>query len=202
MPKICPYISGIGEGDAEIIVNCKQLDCEIWDDINNRCGTKVSDLIRTSTNENQDIISYLEDVLGKKSERDENNSFTTYIQDVLGKNEDKELAVNGETILTLVNHKHDSHLHQIVHEVNNIPADGGNPSQIDVDAPPPYAATLINEFVGNQDMDYDGMVYGFDFKIEDGSDKPPMLQGLETQPTWPDPSVTMTWEDYLNYREG
>lgn len=191
MSKICPYISGIGEGDAEVMVDCKQSSCEIWDSINNRCGTKVSDLIATPTNENQNIISYLEDVLGKTSERDENNSLLLYLQNVLGKNQDIDVAAIGNNILTLCNHKHDSHLHQIVHEVNNIPADGGNPSIVDVDAPPPYANSLVSEFVGNQDMDYNGMIYGFDFKIEDGPDKPPMLQGLETQPTWPNPSVTM-----------
>jgi hypothetical protein len=59
----------------------------------------------------------------------------------------------------------------------------------------PRAAALVNEYMGNQDLDGNGMVYGRDFYIDpECSEKPPMLSAI--QPA--DGAVKMTWPEYLS----
>ncbi len=60
------------------------------------------------------------------------------------------------------------------------------------------ANVLVSEYAGNQDLDDNGLVYGFDFYICDTDpDKPPILKGIQKQPDWPSPPLCMTWADYL-----
>lgn len=56
----------------------------------------------------------------------------------------------------------------------------------------PKAAILVNEYMGNQDLDGNGLVYGKDFHIDPACpDRPPMLADL------PDDGFPATWADYL-----
>lgn len=61
----------------------------------------------------------------------------------------------------------------------------------------PYYVPLINEFMGNEDRDGDGKLYGRDFKITDDDKKPIALKGLEEHPDWIEPTETITWPDYI-----
>jgi hypothetical protein len=67
---------------------------------------------------------------------------------------------------------------------------------------PPAASKLINEFMGNEDADGNSYIYGYDFKIS-GTDvnKPNLLRALENNPDWTDPSIEITWNEYLNWIE-
>jgi hypothetical protein len=55
----------------------------------------------------------------------------------------------------------------------------------------PKASTLVSEYYGNEDLDNNGLVFGYDFYI---SNPPKMLESIEfdTQPV-----SAMTWEEYL-----
>lgn len=56
----------------------------------------------------------------------------------------------------------------------------------------PKAATLVNEYMGNQDLDGNGQIYGKDFHIDPAcADKPPMLSSL------PNEGRSMAWNEYL-----
>ena len=61
----------------------------------------------------------------------------------------------------------------------------------------PYYVPLVNEFMGNEDRDGDGKLYGKDFKITDDEDKPIALKGLEEHPDWVEPQETINWLDYI-----
>jgi len=67
------------------------------------------------------------------------------------------------------------------------------------DASVPRATILLNEFMGNQDLDGNGLVYGYDFYIAEDDNIPKML--LKTQQTkmFDKTGLTeMTWEEYLS----
>lgn len=65
---------------------------------------------------------------------------------------------------------------------------------------PPKATTLINEFVGNEDVDNNGEIYGYDFKISDSdTEKPNILKAIENNPDWSDPTNEITWSQYLEW---
>jgi hypothetical protein len=55
----------------------------------------------------------------------------------------------------------------------------------------PAASTLISEYYGNEDLDSNGLVFGYDFYITD----PPLM--LTEVPTASGMS-SMTWSSYLN----
>jgi len=197
MPKVCPYMSTI-EGEELEKVICIEDECEIWDLTNERCGTKVSDtIINRNNNEQDNLVTMLEKVVGKSSERDQDHSLTVYLQDVLGKHENKEEAAIGETLLTLFNHIHDSHHHKIAHFCPDIPVDCGD-GVVGIG----FATTLIGEFHHNQDLDGNDKIYGKDFKIKDDPEKPPILKTLEFTQTWVEPTETMTWGEYVEFAEG
>jgi len=167
--------------------------CQVWDSTNERCGAKVSDTIKNDgINENNTLITMLENVLGKQSEKDEGNSLLKYLQDIIGKHEEKNEASNGKTLLTLENHKHESHSHPTPHECSEIPVGCGRTS-----TGSSRSTILIGEFHGNEDLDNNGLVYGRDFKIEDDSEKPPVLRSIENSQDWIEPTTTMTWSDYM-----
>jgi len=65
----------------------------------------------------------------------------------------------------------------------------------------PYSAVLISEFVGSEDLDGNNKVYGYDFKITNGPEKPADLDMLENRNDWDsdnDEIESITWEEYLN----
>ncbi len=56
----------------------------------------------------------------------------------------------------------------------------------------PKAALLVNEYMGGEDLDGNGLVYGRDFHIApDCPAKPPMLKSL------PNEGTPMSWTEYL-----
>src|SRR5574343_1131942 len=55
----------------------------------------------------------------------------------------------------------------------------------------PKAATLISEYFGAEDLDNNGLIFGYDFYI---SNPPKMLESIEFDTT---PVSAMTWEEYL-----
>ena len=60
------------------------------------------------------------------------------------------------------------------------------------------ASKLVNEFMSNQDMDDNGLIYGFDFMInEDDADIPPVVKQIHDNSEWSDPSDVKTWAEYL-----
>lgn len=63
------------------------------------------------------------------------------------------------------------------------------------------AIPLIMEFMSNQDLDENGLIYGYDFKIT-GSfpSKPKILAGLDSDTDFQSltPAVNMTWANFLN----
>lgn len=63
------------------------------------------------------------------------------------------------------------------------------------------AIPLIMEFMGHQDLDDNGMIYGYDFRISGVfPSKPKMLASLDTDPDFLSlsPAITISWEDFLN----
>jgi len=59
------------------------------------------------------------------------------------------------------------------------------------------ASVLLAEFMGNEDLDDDGEIYGKTFKIDPTDDnRPLMLKEIEDHPKLT-ATVTMTWADYL-----
>jgi len=61
------------------------------------------------------------------------------------------------------------------------------------------ASKLINEFMSNQDMDDNGLIYGFDFMIDESdTDIPPVVKQIHDNPEWSDPVDVKTWTEYLN----
>jgi len=64
----------------------------------------------------------------------------------------------------------------------------------------PLASRLINEFLFNEDMDGNGKVYGYDFKISNSdTNKPPVLTAIESNPDWTDPTCSITWQQYKDW---
>lgn len=55
----------------------------------------------------------------------------------------------------------------------------------------PRASTLISEYFGNEDLDNNGLIFGYDFYI---TNPPKMLESIEFDTT---PASAMTWEEYL-----
>jgi hypothetical protein len=101
---------------------------------------------------------------------------------------------------SLINqHIHSSHWHQRGHQCQDISLDCGGPFKLQS---APYAATLVNEFFANQDMDGNGKVYGYDFKIEDSATKPPMLNSVEINDAWTDPDISVSWDELLLWSNG
>jgi hypothetical protein len=211
---MCPFQTTTSSTDKLVIGTCNQdgtvtmigdltsnigltFNCELWDTVNIRCGAKVSDTIRDDgVNENTTLITMLEKVIGKESERDINNSIIQYLNNIVGIDGDKESI--GGSILTELNHMHTSHWHPKEHDYTELTLfSGGYASGGTGGGGSPFATTLIAEFVGNQYLDGNGKIYGKDFMITDSADKPKMLNSLELGPDWIDPAVSVIWSDIL-----
>lgn len=106
------------------------------------------------------------------------------------------------TILEIMEHIHNKHLHQTAHDcgtdayTETAPGDECG-ADIDDKEPPPAAIALVTEFVSNEDRDKNSLIYGKDFKIDDADPaKPPMLKSLEESPDFTT-TTNMTWAAYL-----
>ena len=144
--------------------------------------------------DSQSLYTYLKTLFGIKSERDNTNSFINYLKDILGIHTDK--IETDQTVLMLNKHDHDSHLHAFPHAGVTVPTTIGSDTSSAIT--PPKAASLIAEYMGNQDLDGNGAIYGYDFMII-GTDpeKPNMLKSIEGMSTWTDPASKITWAAYL-----
>ena len=61
------------------------------------------------------------------------------------------------------------------------------------------ASKLVNEFMSNEDLDDNGMIYGKDFMIdEEDEDIPPIVKQIHQNSEWSDPETTKTWSEYLS----
>ena len=161
--------------------DCIEEKCQLWDNINKRCGAKVSDTVRSEPdNEIPTLITMLETVLGKLSEKGE--------------------AATGESILVHVNHEHDSHKHAFRHLCQEIPTHCGK-SVGGASTSVSPSTTLMMEFQGNQDIDDNGLIYGRDFKISESLEKPSILRSIENSPYWMEPNLSISWSSYLAWFE-
>ena len=68
----------------------------------------------------------------------------------------------------------------------------------------PAAMVLMNEFMSKQDQDRKnipgvgtGAIYGKDFMIIEDNDIPPMLKSIHKNPDFVEPSIKLTWGQYL-----
>lgn len=170
--------------------DCIEETCQLWDTVNSRCGARVSDTIRGASDEINTLITMLEAVIGKSSERDSANSIVSYLMDILGQSSEKTAAEGtGSSLLKESNHIHGSHYHPREHLCATIPAScGGQASGFSGNVP--KAAALVAEYVGNEDLDGNGLIYGIDFYICD-ADLPPMLEEM------PKGGTSYTWLQYL-----
>jgi hypothetical protein len=62
-----------------------------------------------------------------------------------------------------------------------------------------YATVLITEYIGNQDLDKNGFIYGKDFIIKNNENKPKILETLELAPDWINPEIEIEWNELLNW---
>lgn len=63
----------------------------------------------------------------------------------------------------------------------------------------PKASVLVSEYMGNQDLDGNGLVYGFDFYITEDDTIPKMLLKIQQTSDFDKTGLTeMTWQQYLD----
>jgi len=193
-------------------------NCKVWDFDNERCGVKTADFIKQPLTEDKSLMSQLENTLGKTSERDTNNSIIeyfkgiigqvierdsgrsiiAYLQDILGNNMEKASAEGtGSSLLRELNHMHGAHWHPSAHDCAEIPIGCGTSNLGFATFGTPFATVLVAEYMGGQDLDDNGFVYGKEFMIADGYDKPLMLKPIEVTPEWEDPPIIIEWNPIL-----
>jgi len=86
-------------------------------------------------------------------------------------------------------------------EDDDTPSAEPHPDWPPCDSVVPPASVLASEFYNLQDLNGDGKIYGYDFKITDDNHKPPwkpiVLILLENSPYWANPSLEQTWLEFL-----
>ena len=119
----------------------------------------------------QSLIVFLQSMFGITSERDSAKSLIMLLQNVLGQT--SELDEFG-SILELQQHFNTEHWDKTSGDAI------------------PKAVALVSEYMGGEDMDGNGKIYGKDFHIDpDDPAKPPMLANM------PNEGLAVTWADYL-----
>jgi len=177
-------------------VECITTDCQIWDASNGQCGMRVSDSIKSPSNETSVLINLFEGVLGKLSERDDSNSMVTWIKEVIGEIADID-NIPSHIKGTCNYCNQPAKVIDMIQHVNQDHWDIGSGASM------PYAAILMSEYQANEDMDSNSKVYGFDFKINiDDPEKPPMLMGMEDHPRFVEPPLIVDWIPLLTWYEG
>lgn len=181
---------------------CIRENCQLWDSINERCGTKVTDTIKDNLTEELNVMRYLENVIGRSSEKDVLHSLLIYLQNILGNNDEKLSAEGtGSTLIRVLNHMHGAHWHPEEHLCPEIPVSCGQPAAGVGGFGTPYASVLIAEYMGFQDLDQNFFIYGHDFMVTDGPTKPGMLKAIEYGPEWVNPNIQVSWPAMLNWYE-
>ena len=140
------------------------------------------------------LLPYFRNVIGEEEDLDMEKSLVSYLIKVIGKEEEADLS-----LMAYMQHIHHQHLHFLPHDYDRFDKRlfghlGGIGSI-------PKASVLVNEFMGNEDLDGNGQIYGIHFKIGDDPSKPVILRGLEQHPSWPDPSIAVSWGAYLQSLE-
>ncbi len=166
--------------------------CQVWDSINSRCGTQVTDTIKTPSTENNNLLTMLEGVIGKIAEKDNNNSLIEYLQNVFGTNADKdanqsllsflsnivgkdsELLGDDQSMLKIMKHIHDSHYHMYRHWVDELYTSKGNITGFGIQGVP-LAAILLQEHLQEEDLDSNGEIFVRDFIIDQNDEDCPFL---------------------------
>lgn len=167
----CPFQ---GLDAADVTQSCLLVNCEIWDVANGECSINIIKKYMIHTHDSHShIINHLYDNLEADG---------------------GEVPV--EHPYEMSTHLHNAHLHKRDHMCEEKLSDecGGG------EAPSMPAAKLVNEHMGNNDEDGNGLVYGVDFIINPTDpDKPPMLQKIEQSPDFNPPSgiTKMTWSEFL-----
>jgi len=207
----------IPDTPANTIFNCK-----CWNAANNRCGLTTIDVVPVTpepqTEQNGELIQYLREVLGREQERNENRSIVVYLKDIIGiaserdggrsileyikniiGNNPEKLSAEGtgSSLLRELNHMHGAHWHRSAHECPEIPVGCGGITGGGGTWGVAYAGVLISEFMGGQDLDNNGRIYGRDFVIADSDTKPVMLKSIESHPDWEEPALSIGWESIL-----
>lgn len=102
-------------------------------------------------------------------------------------------------VLDLQEHLHDSHWHGITHFAE----EGVNVENGHIFIPPiqDESSILIIEYQNKIDKDANGLIYGYDFIIDDDDPQKPMslkmLEELMVANEDPIPSIKFKWQDYL-----
>lgn len=142
------------------------------------------------------ILPYFRNVIGEEEDLDMEKSLVSYLIKVIGREEESSLS-----LMAYMEHMHHQHLHFLPHDYDvfdkTLFGETGGVGSI------PKASVLVNEFMGNEDLDGNDLIYGVHFKIGDDYSKPVILNGLEQHPLWPDPSHAVSWGGYLqSLRDG
>lgn len=104
-----------------------------------------------------------------------------------------------QTHLSMFSHWHNKHEHGKTHVCSDLGLDCGWTFQPIQQVQIPLASQLISEFNLNQDMDMNGKVYGYDFQVADGPDKPIILLSIESSPMWTPHPTQVSWTDLINW---
>lgn len=111
----------------------------------------------------------------------------------------KQIHENIQIIHDCIVHYHDAHLHPLIHFCED---------RFDVGMGSPLLVTglslpqaLVSEYNDNFDYDSNGLIYGFDFKINHRDDnRPPLLNSFDSifnHPSFKRNLVNLSWADYL-----
>ncbi len=186
MPLICPHISGVyltvpaGSSTSTIPQGTGTVD--ITSDTTAEIGVEFVECI--------EVLCQIWDT--------EHDQCGMLVSEHVGHKPDESRG----TILEVMEHIHNRHLHQTAHDCATdayTEASPGSECGADIDdkQPPPAALALVTEFVSNEDRDNNGQVYGVDFKIDSADPaKPTMLKSLEESPDFT-ATVSIYWATYL-----
>ena len=186
-------------------VDCVQnTTCQIWDDVNSRCGMLVSNTIIAPTDESNHLLANLEGVIGKLSQRDSGNTLVQYLKTILGVD-----GESRESLMKIIEHIHNMHDHPVLH--NSFGGAYNNTTHGDYIGGIPPAATLMQEYLTNSDQDnisvatlqtvnasITGSIYGLYFRITEDANIPPMLKAIHTNPDFPTGTPEITWVQYIS----
>jgi len=179
--------------------------------------TYFKNMIGTASerDDNQSATEYWKNLFGIKSERDNDDtnpmSLVTYLKTIVGKfKELGEYLNEHHSFASYTEHIHNQHHHNLIHHI-----DSGfqtSPTGRVWIGGPPEAVNLMTEYTSNSDRDQipvatlqtinaniSGSIYGFHFSISTADGQcPPVLAGLQGNPSFPQNLPQVTWEQYMD----
>lgn len=200
------------KGDMSVIRNDIYATKEALNNLNDLYGTDSSNnpiirdisILNSSINNTNTSINTMSN---KISGQEDNISIISSINNVANKisNDigDETIIEKLESIIDTQNdsydldrHIHNNHNHALIHGVNNteigIP---GSHQQQDISSIT-LANQLCSEFISNIDVDGNGKIYGYDFKMIDNEHCPTILKTLENMEAWQDPELEVDWNEF------